>query len=202
MYILTLYYGDIYMMRNDVYIIKFLLEQDNNINISAIAKGLKIDYKNAYNIVKRLQNNKILTTENFANTSIIKILDMSNPLIYEAQYLRREEIKKNKDINQIITYFENNMKTKMSVMLLFGSYAKKTNTKNSDIDLLFIIPEEKYEKSIIQIISMIPLKIHSNIFTEKEFLEMKNSKEKTIISEALKNNIILYNIGQYIELLK
>ena len=97
------------------------------------------------------------------------------------------------------------MKSKFYVMLLFGSYAKGTRTKRSDIDLLFIVPDEReetYERDIQNIASMIPLKVHVNIFKEKDFLAMKNSKEHTVGSEAIKRNIILHGIDVYYGLIQ
>jgi hypothetical protein len=72
-------------------------------------------------------------------------------------------------------------------------------TKHSDIDLMFIVPdvEEIMEKEINSIIRTLPLKIHANIFTESEFLAMKNSREITVVSEAMKHNIIIHGIESY-----
>ena len=88
---------------------------------------------------------------------------------------------------------------------MFGSYAKKTQTKHSDIDLLFIVPdseEERMEKEIQTITRLLPLNLHTNIFTETDFKHMKNSKEITVGSEAMKNNIILHGIETYYEMIQ
>ena len=63
------------------------------------------------------------------------------------------------------------------ICLLFGSHVKGSASKTSDIDLLFIVPdnEEKFESRIINISRTIPLKLHINIFKESEFIAMKNS---------------------------
>ncbi len=89
-------------------------------------------------------------------------------------------------------------------MLLFGSYAKKTQSKESDIDLMFIAPDsdEKFESKIRNIARIIPLKLHINVFKESEFKAMKNSKILTVGQEVINSNIILYGIENYYELIK
>jgi predicted nucleotidyltransferase len=191
------------MINKDVEVIAYLLNnKEKDINISGTANGLHLDYKSAHNIVKRLEENNVITLYSFGKSSKIHMNLSCNPLLYEAEYKRRQEILKNKDIKTILEYFERNIQSKFCVMLLFGSYVKKKQTKYSDIDLLFIIPDESMEKNIQQVASMIPIKLHINIFTEKEFIAMKNSKQITVGSEAIKNNIILLGIEQYYRLLQ
>ena len=70
---------------------------------------------------------------------------------------------------------------------------------------MFIVPdaaEEKMEKEIHNIASTLPLKLHVNVFKESEFKAMKNSKETTVGSEAIENNIILHGIELYYEIIQ
>lgn len=206
MYILPYYYGDTTMNSEECSIIKVMLEnKEREYNISQLAKELKKDYKNVHTIVKRLEKKGIITIQLFGNTSKISLKPQIHPLIYEAEYCRRKEILKNKNIKSIVDLYQRNMKSKLYVLLLFGSYAKKNQGRNSDIDLLFIVPdfgEEEAEKNIQSIASLIPLPLHVNIFKEKDFIAMKNSKEQTVGSEAIKNNVILYGIETYYELIR
>ena len=192
-------------MSNEIKIIIYLLRnKEKELNIRQIARGLRIDYKNVYSLILQLQKKGILTLQRFGKSWKILLNNAPHPLVYEAEYQRKQEILKNKDLLVMLDYFHRHMKTSFYVLLLFGSYAKRTNTKNSDIDLLFIVPnelEEKYEQNIQHIASLLPLKLHLNIFKEKDFLAMKNSKELTIGSEAIKNNILLHGIEEYYELL-
>ncbi len=191
------------MITKDVEVITYLLNnKGNDVNISGTATGLNLDYKSAHNIVKRLEEKKIIRLDQFGKSSKLTLNLSCHPLLYEAEYKKREEITRNKDIKTIIEYFERNVQSKFYVILLFGSYAKKSQTKHSDIDLLFIIPNKALEKNIQQVASMIPIKLHVNIFTEKEFIAMKDSKQRTVGSEAIKDNIILLGIEQYYRLLQ
>lgn len=81
---------------------------------------------------------------------------------------------------------------------------KKTQTKHSDIDLFFIVldADKDFEQKVLSIAQLIPLQLHVNVFSESEFIAMKKSKENTVGSEVIKNNIILYGIEAYYELLQ
>ncbi len=194
------------MISREVDVIKYLLRnKGNDINISQIAKGLKMDYKNTHNIVKRLAKKGLVNLKIFGRSLKVTLIDKNDPRIIEAEYSRREDILKDNNLRVIHDNYCRNMKSKFYTMLLFGSHAKGTSTKRSDIDLLFIVPDrlaETYETNIQSIASMLPFELHLNIFTEKDFLAMRNSREFTVGSEAIKNNILLHGIEAYYELIE
>ena len=188
-------------MNTSLKIIKWLLENKKKASIKTLATAIKIDYKNTYEAVKKLTEKKILRTEKFGNTSEVSLVYALSPLLYEAEQIRKQNLSKN--FTLVKDYFIKGLDTKLYVMLLFGSHARGTNTKNSDIDLLFIIPNgSSIERDILRVILTIPLDLHPTIITEKDFLLMKDSKQKTIVSEAIENNIILYGIEAYYEMLQ
>ncbi len=193
------------MRDKEVEIIKLLIEnKDKELSINQVAKLLKKDYKNIHNIVTRLSKAKIVELQPFGKSHRVILLIKAHPLIFEAEYLRRNEFLKNNDILVMHDSFKG-LHSKLFVLLVFGSYAKKTQTKHSDIDLMFIIPdagEEKMEREIQTVANMLPLKIHVNIFNETDFKAMKNSKEITVGSEAIKCNIILNGIEPYYEMIQ
>lgn len=193
------------MKGKEVEIIKILIEnKEKDININQIAKLLKKDYKNIHNIITRLSKMSLIKLDPFGKSYKVNLSNKINPLIFEAEYTRKNRLLENKSIRRIYDNFKN-LHSKLYVLLVFGSYAKRTQTKHSDIDLMFIIPdnmEERMEKEIRNIVETIPIKIHINIFKEKDFRAMKNSKEITVGSEAIKNNIILHGIESYYELIQ
>jgi|SRR3989344_1283488 len=193
------------MRSKEAEIIKLLIEnREKELSINQIAKLLKKNYKNAHNVVTRLSKMKVVKLEAFGKSYKVILTSKAHPLIYEAEYLRRQELLKNKDIAVMYDSFRN-MRSKLYVLLVFGSYAKKTQTKHSDIDLMFIVPddaEERMEKEIENITGTLPLKIHVNIFKESDFKAMKNSKETTVGSEAIKNNVILRGIESHYEMIQ
>ncbi len=193
------------MKSQEAIIIKVLLEnRDQELNISTLSKLLHKDYKTTYSIIKRLEKQKLILLQQFGKSFKIIFHLAAHPLVFEAEYARREEILRDKNLKIMVDYFKNGLKTSLYTLLLFGSYAQKKNTKHSDIDLFFIAPDSDndFEKKVMAITLLIPLKLHIQVFTEKEFVAMKKSKETTVGSEVIKNNIILYGIEAYYELLQ
>lgn len=187
-------------------IIRFLLENDDKeLNILMIAKSVRMNYKNVFDIVKRLEREKLVTLKKFGSSNKVTVNKIIHPLVFEAEYARRKDILRNKNILVMLNQIKKDMKSALFVLLLFGSYAKRTQTKSSDIDIMFIVPdgvEEKFEKRVYQTAKLIPLPIHHMTFSESQFLDMMNSKEFNVGKEAVKNNVILYGIENYYELIK
>lgn len=193
------------MINKDKDVIKQLLREKTDHSINSLAKKLKMDYKNAHNIVKRLEKQEIITLQPFGRSLKIILKKKCSSLVYAAEHERAQELLKNKDLALMLDYYERNMKSKFYILLIFGSYAKGTSTKGSDIDMVFIVPDasaEQQEREIQRIAAMLPLDIHLNIFSESEFRAMKDSKKDTAGSEAIKSNIIAYGIEEYYRLLQ
>ena len=55
-------------------------------------------------------------------------------------------------------------------------------------------------KNVNRIASSMPLSLHPLVFSESQFVGMTNAKESNVGQEALKNNVILYGIEQYYEM--
>ncbi|HLD12349.1 MAG TPA: nucleotidyltransferase domain-containing protein [Candidatus Nanoarchaeia archaeon] len=188
-------------MINELAIMKLLLDKpEEEFNTNSLAKRLNKDYKNTYQAVQRLEQKNALTLQPFGKAKKIKITTTINPLLYQAEYERTQELLNNKNLALLQETFQ--QLPPYYTLILFGSHAKKTTNKHSDIDLLFIIPdnEQHLEKEIQKIARTLPLPLHINIFTTKEFKAMKQSKEKTIGTEAITNHIILHGIENYYQL--
>ncbi len=182
-------------------VIKFLIENKNEeLNIRSISQSMKMDYKNVYSIIKRLEKWQLVQIETFGQSSRVKLNTIAHPLVFEAEFERRKEVLRNKNLAVMLSNFKRAIKSKLYVLLLFGSYAKKTQTKSSDIDLMFICPnglEDVFEKEVNRTAHSMPLPLHPLVFSESQFIEMANAKEPNVGQEALKNNVILYGIEQY-----
>jgi len=183
------------MAKNHSKIIRVLVErQEEELNISNLSKYSGIDYKNVHSIVKDLENKGLIVVKAFGKTKKITLIKKVHPLIFEAEYLRREELL-NKDRNLLILYKRLSELGFPFVVLLFGSYAKGKATKHSDIDLLIISNEE--ESKIQEVLDLFPLRIHSTFINFEDFRKALKTKEFSVISEAIKNNIILIGIEEY-----
>src|SRR3989344_2453287 len=114
-------------MRNkEVIIIRYLIENRNEeLNILTISKGLRMDYKNVHSIVKRLEKEGIVRLESFGQSSRVKLIPQIHPLIFEAEYKRRKELLKDKNLAVMLNDFKNAIKSRCYMLLIFGSYAKR-----------------------------------------------------------------------------
>ncbi|MBS3064541.1 MAG: nucleotidyltransferase domain-containing protein [DPANN group archaeon] len=179
-------------------ILKFLLNnRENRFTIKKISESLKINYRTAYENVLLLEKEKLIKITKTGNSNICELDDSFNESLFTAEFQRKKDLLNNKDF-QIIHNRLSELKFPF-IILLFGSYSKGTNNKHSDIDLLSIGGDQKEIKSVI---SLLPDKIHLTQINYEEFIAMAKSKEFTVISEILKNNIILIGIEEYYRLLK
>ena len=184
-------------------IVALLLENKNErFSIRKIAKNVGIDYKAVYQAIDFLRKKGTLTAEHNGNTIFCSISRALDEIIFSAESFRRNNIIKNKNIKVTADSIKNDIGTSLFVMLLFGSYAKGNNTKESDIDIMFIIGNKEIENKIEKAVHRLPLNIHPVILTENQFRNMAKSREFSVVQETIKNNIILHNIEGYYEMVK
>ena len=185
-------------MNSEIKILKLLLSsKEEQFTIKKIAESLKINYRIAYEKVMLLEKEGLIKITKVGNSKICEFANNFNSKVFEAEYERKNELFKNKDF--LIIHNRLAQLKSQFIVLLFGSHAKKTANKHSDIDILAIGDNEKEIKTEI---ALLPDKIHLTIVTYKDFVHMAKSKEFTVVSEAIKNNIILIGIEEYYRLLK
>ena len=173
-------------------------------SILGISKKLKLSYPLAYNTVKSLVKNGIVYSEKKGNASIIKInfKDIRKEHLY-AELNRRDNIlEKHYKIKSISDKVQK-LNQIHFICVLFGSYSKGNPKQDSDIDLLFIIPEEydygKFDTNIRTIMSAHNVDI--NLTPEKGLFEMWNTVKKLNDgNELLKGHIVLKGVEDFLEL--
>ncbi len=185
-------------METDTKILRLLIgNKEKKFTIKKIAEALKINYRIAYERSAVLEKERLLKITRVGNSKICEFAGMFNNKVYEAEYMRRMNLFKNKNFLIIRNRLaELNF---VFVLLLFGSYAKGTANKHSDIDILAIGGDEKEIRATL---SLLPDKVHLTHVTPEAFIHMAKSREFSVVSEAIKNNIILIGIGEYYRLLK
>ena len=176
----------------------FLLDnKENKFTINQIAKSLNINYRIAHQTIKSLEKEQLIKTEKAGRSLLCSLTCKFNEKIFVAEYQRTQKLLKNNTFRIIHKRFSEIKQN--FILLLFGSYAKNKANNHSDIDLLAITDNEK---PIRETADLIPLNIHLTTTTYSSFIKMIKSKELTVGSEALKNNIILIGIEDYYRLLK
>ena len=186
-------------MKTEIKIIKIMLKNNKEYTIRELSLLIKSDYKITHTAVKSLIRKNILEQRKAGNSFQVKLLLNFSKEIFEAEKERTEEIFKNKNI-KIIQEKLNSLPFQF-IALLFGSYAKEKTEKNSDIDLM-IISEKNKENEISRTLSLFPLNIHLTYLDYDEFLNMTKTKEFNVVSEAIKNHIIITGVEDYYRLIK
>ncbi len=188
-------------MKTENKIIKLFIEDKKPKTIREISKQIKADYRITYIATQRLLNKRILLSESIGKSTVCELNVFYYGIeICEAEGERREALLKNRNVRQIYKEIMAKAKSSFFIFLVFGSYAKGKPARYSDIDIMFISNEKDFEEKISNILSLLPIKTHSLVFTEKEFLRMKDSKKSSVVQEAIENNIILYGIENYYRL--
>jgi DNA polymerase sigma len=178
-------------------ILKLVIEnKDRAFTIREISKILKTDYKNTYDAVQSIKES--LKTDKKGNATYISFLPLLTNDIYEVEQIRKDQIRKNIELiyNDIHT-----IDNPFFIGVLFGSYAKNKQTRQSDIDICIIHDNEKESKKIAVKLAIHP-KIELHLFSYQQFLQLIRSKEFNVGNEIVKQGIILKNIEAYYEVIK
>ncbi len=197
----TKYYVLIYIMETENKIVKLFIQEKKPKTIREISKKINSDYRITHTAVQRLLEKAILISETIGKSSLCELNTKYYGIeIYKAENERKEDILKTRNVNQLCKEIMNKTGSSFFIFLIFGSYAKKTSKNVSDIDIIFVSNEKNFEEKISNIVSLLPLKIHVLVFTEEEFIRMKDSKKLNVIKEVIENNIIIYGIENYYRL--
>ena len=180
-------------------VLKYLIENKEPTSIKSISDAIKTDYKNTFTTIKTLE--PLISKQKLSNLNLITLAPAPEIEILQTEQKRTEEfLLKNKEIKFIQEDIEE-LNYPFIIGIIFGSYAKNTNTKNSDIDLCVICDNEENKKKIYEKISIQSLKIELHEFTIEEFISMLKTIQLNVGHEIVKNNIILFGAENYYSLI-
>ena len=157
---------------------------------------LKIPYASFYRSVNEIKDLLVITK--IGKSKVISINKQNNiiksHLAVSSDEERKDYLKKYPIIRKIYQELNTN-----NIIILFGSYAKKTQTEKSDIDLLIINKDGKKSISFSKYELLFKIKINPIFITKKEFKLMIKEKEENVGKQALHNHIILNNPEKFWE---
>ncbi len=202
------------MRRETVLKIVGLLRQDlgKGFTILEISKLLKIGYRPAYNHVAGLEQIKAITVKKVGSAKQC-FLNLENAqllhFLQEVDLARKEEVCRSNQklktiLDEIVPKITNQITSSLHSIILFGSHAKGTAAKSSDIDLLFIVSDIK-DRSVRDMIERecagyqysYNVKISPLIADIGEFKKMLNSKELNVGKEVKEQGIAVYGSEQF-----
>jgi predicted nucleotidyltransferase len=182
-------------------------ELDQGQTILGISKQLEIGYRPAYNHIIEMEKEQIIQVQKIGHSKQCKLNLTSaktRHLLESADMIKKEEIyeahpKLNMIIGGLILKLAEKYFSEIHSVVLFGSYAKGTATKQSDIDLMFIVNNLK-NKSLRESIERESasyeyshnIRISPLITDVEELKKMLNGKELNVGKEVREYGISLY----------
>ena len=177
------------------YSIKEIKESCGEKSNNAIALALK-KFKEENLIKERRVGRSLLYTLNIDNDLVFNYITLINTKKLPKPVLRAiERIKE--DVEKHTSFFS---------IVVFGSYAIRKQTKNSDLDVAVFIEEENKRKIIESAIKSselkTPLEIHGHVISKEEFLEMLKIDNENLGKQIARKHLSIYNSPIFYSLLK
>jgi len=167
-----------------------------NYTMHELSIELKIPYASFYRTINSIMD--LLVMEKVGNSKVITLNNqnkiLKSHLAVSSDEERKDYLKKYPIIRKIYQELDTD-----NIVILFGSYAKKTQTEKSDIDLLIINKDGKKSISFSKYELLFKLKINPIFITKKEFKLMLKEKEENVGKQALYDHIILNNPEEFWE---
>ncbi len=153
-----------------------------------ISKLAELPLKTTQNTVLSLEKDSILKSAVHGKNKYFK-LNLDN--IQTKMRLLQTEIQKTISFLEKYPQLKTFLKsiTENNMIIIFGSFAKFTAEKNSDLDLLTVSGEIPTH--------LIPNKVHQIKLSENAFLKAVKQQE-TLIKEIEKNHVVLNNHSLYV----
>jgi len=106
---------------------------------------------------------------------------------------------------EAIKAIQDRIPTEFYILLVFGSHAKGTATKKSDLDMAIIIESKQAKKNILPALETVKrretTKIDYHVFTRKEYLEMLKADYENLGKQVYKDNLVYYGYIAYCKLI-
>ncbi len=183
-------------------IIGLLLSAETPLSIREISRRLNQSYPLIYNNIQDLYQKKVVLKQEVPPVQIITLHPLAPAeLLINSEALKREDfLHRHKWLKLFLKDFLAFSPTSFYSLLAFGSYAKGKEGKNSDLDLLLIIPSGVNPEEFDLVLSRCYTKTkkHTIIIKENELQEMLvKPLELNVGNETIKNHVILYGAEQY-----
>ncbi len=189
-------------MRLQLKIIKLLTNQ-KSFTINQIAIQLNESYSFVNRTVTKMIAENLILKEKIGHSLLCKLNtgnDKTKVLISLNEVNKKQKfLNKNKELKLITDEILSKIKNKVISSAIFGSYAKNTQTKESDIDLLILTKKWFDTTELVKNIhAKYGKEISLIVITEKQ---LKNQKNKPIIKEIFKYHIILIGFENFINMM-
>jgi len=164
--------------------------EGQELTIKVLQKRTGYSYERAYSYLKSLAEKEAIIKKTVGKTIVysLNFNNMSAKRAYWFYATKKASDFSNKKVD-ILTGLSELPEEELEFYAIFGSYAKGTERKESDIDLLCVTSnKEKIETAIASIKRRYGLDIHAVIMPSSEFVKIKNE------NTAFWNDLVKYGI--------
>lgn len=188
-------------MKNQIKVLSFLMEnREDSFSIRHIAKSLGLNYRIAFDEIRKLEDEKLVSVKRLGNTNQCSFNYNFNEKVLAVENQKRAELLRNKNLKVLYNNVMN-VDSPFFICLIFGSYASGKYTQHSDIDLCIISDNQNITRRVDEELRILGLDIHFLDFTTKDFIGMLKTTELNVGKEIVKKNIILKGVESFYELM-
>jgi predicted nucleotidyltransferase len=193
----------------DKIFIQFLPKLSEKYTVRKLSLLTKSSYDATYRHVHYLIKENALKVEKVGAYSYVSVNFESNLArkIIEKVSLSKTEIFLKKDIitkkllEELIKQFKDALPNELLSMILYGSYARGTQTEQSDIDLLIVVSTFDTRDKIERICDATEMRYGKDIAplitTATELRKMLKSETPTVAQEILLDGVVLFGFEKY-----
>jgi predicted transcriptional regulator len=185
-------------MKTKTKIIVSFLEHTEPATIKELSKRIKADYRITHTAAQQLIEDGVVQMKKVGNSSLCNL----HPAyfgreLYLAEDMRRQTAFQDKNMSKLCADILRRIGTSHFTLLLYGDYARRTATKFSDINLLFISNDAGFPKKVDALLADVPLRVHTTTVTENMFHTMRRAADQNVVKEVVRHNVILHGIESY-----
>ncbi|MGC8812550.1 MAG: ArsR family transcriptional regulator [Candidatus Aenigmatarchaeota archaeon] len=181
--------------------------ENSGINVSELMRKTKVSQKILYQHLEELKKVNIIKEEVIGAKPQIRAIypelgSENGKLIFSLIESQKKEefFSKYKNLKGPFLHLVQNLPKNVACVLIFGSYAKFSATRESDLDLLFITlnRKDKIEKLIEEAFVTFG-KVSARSISVEEFIRRKNVD--SLLKQIIKEHVCIFNAQKFIELL-
>ena len=189
-------------MKIELKIVNFLAIEGKEFTISEIARKLDEYYSFVHRIIGRLVKEGVVKKRKagMAYLCSLNFSEKALTMLKLAELEKKDELyTKNKQLKLILEDFLKPLENKLITAVLFGSYSKDVQTKESDIDILLITKDKAgIDKAVKEIYAKYGKEISAVSMTEAEFAKQE---EKPVIKEIVKYHHVILGVDKFVNML-
>ncbi|MFH1478828.1 MAG: nucleotidyltransferase domain-containing protein [Candidatus Omnitrophota bacterium] len=192
----------------------FYSDLNAQFTINEIAKKVGISYSYVYKQIEGLKDKNVLIIEQRSNRKYCrpnyKNPDVKSNFVKISTKIADDFLKKRDKIffiiEKLLSVLPQKTDFNLLSIVLFGSLAKGTDSKKSDIDLFILVPSKKKYDEIVEMECValsrgFNAEINPIISEPASLLTMLREKEQNVGKEILKDKIILFGAEKFWELI-